>query len=98
MYDISKYIRVDYDEEGYKPEIHTSSHFHLSYIQNDLRLPISSKIYPEEFLFIVLKYIYCSTDSRNKNLRINSKKISTLTNDELKLFYIKNGSEEINDL
>jgi len=65
----SDYIRLDFDETGYKPIIHETHHLHKGLFQKntdteneypryEIRFPCSSIIFPDDFLYFVLKYIY----------------------------------------
>lgn len=61
----NNYIRVDYDSTGKRDIVHTNVHmhygiFHTEYKNecNELRIPLEGELYPNEFIYIILKYIY----------------------------------------
>lgn len=65
VHEISKYyMRVDYDLTGKQPILHTDVHLHIGlHDRNDedikeLRIPLESIMYPNEFLYIIFKYYY----------------------------------------
>ena len=55
---VSKYLRIDYEEQGRTEFCHSLIHMHLGPGRESLRMPVDSVIYPEDFMFFVLKYIY----------------------------------------
>lgn len=55
---LSKYIRIDYDKEGYKEIIHPKIHMHNNLERDGLRIPLDNIVYPSEFLFLILRYYY----------------------------------------
>ena len=55
-----------------------------------LRFPIYSKVYPEEFLYFILKYVYESDDIKLEKLNIHDKKSIQLSELEMRRFYINN--------
>ena len=63
-------------------------HYGLS--PNKLRFPIYSKVYPEEFLYFILKYVYESNDIKLEKLNIHEKKSIQLSELEMRRFYINN--------
>lgn len=87
---LEKYIRIDYDLEGKKEFIHTNVHLHYGLTNNKMRIPIYSKIYPEEFVYFILKYVYESDDTRLEKLNLKENKIIELSEIELKRFYLNN--------
>lgn len=61
----NNYIRIDYNSLGKKDIIHTDVHMHYGIFFEEkkreiaeLRIPFEGVIYPNEFMYIVLKYIY----------------------------------------
>lgn len=59
------YIRIDFEEEGYKEILHTKNHFHYrisendeSILRKDMRIPLYQILYPLDFIYIICKYIY----------------------------------------
>lgn len=90
MEKMEKYIRIDYDVKGKKEIIHTSVHMHYGINSNKLRFPICSKVYPEEFLYFILKYVYESDDVNLEKLNLHEKKCVQLSDLERKKIYINN--------
>lgn len=87
---MERYIRIDYDVDGKKEIIHTNVHMHYGISPNKLRFPIYSKVYPEEFLYFILKYVYESDDIKLEKLNIHDKKSIQLSELEMRRFYINN--------
>lgn len=87
---LEKYIRIDYSLEGKKDYVHTNVHLHYGYTDNKLRFPLYSKVYPEEFLYFILKYVYLSDDDRLENLNLGENKNIELSDLELKRFFLNN--------
>lgn len=61
----NNYLRIDYDSKGKKDIVHTDVHmhygiFHTEYEKDysELRIPFEGVLYPYEFIYIILKYIY----------------------------------------
>lgn len=55
---ISKYLRFDYDPSAHKVIEHTSCHLHIGLEKNGFRIPVETKLYPFDIVYIILKYIY----------------------------------------
>lgn len=62
---LNNYLRMDYHLEGKKEIIHTDSHLHFGLYpseeelnNSELRIPMEGVIFPYEFMYIVLKYLY----------------------------------------
>lgn len=87
---LEKYIRIDYDLEGKKEVVHTTVHLHYGINSDKLRLPVYSKVYPEEFVYFILKYVYESDDDNLEKLDLNVSKNIELSELELKRFYLNN--------
>lgn len=71
--DCSYYFRADYEPELFQEVVHSNSHFHFGlHTQNEnrkeFRLPIKTKIYPFDFVYIILKHIYEADDSELNSL------------------------------
>ena len=60
---ISKYLRIDFDDLGYAEYHHSKVHMHIGLRDNDFRLPVYGIIYPNEFIYFILKYVYKDVDS-----------------------------------
>lgn len=87
---LEKYIRIDYDLEGKKEFVHTTVHLHYGLTHDKMRLPIYSKVYPEEFIYFILKYVYESDDDNLEDFNLNKNKNAELSEKELKRFYLSN--------
>ena len=79
---LSKYLRVDFTEEGFSEYHHSKVHFHLGIFNNDLRITSQCILYPNEFLYIILKYYYKDDSDFTNNLLIISNKACHLTENE----------------
>lgn len=55
---VSQYIRIDFEEQGRSDYFHSLIHLHMGPGRDSLRIPIDSVIYPDDFMFFVLNYIY----------------------------------------
>lgn len=55
---VSQYLRIDYEEQGRKEFCHSLIHLHMGPGRDSLRIPVDSVIYPNDFMFFVLNYIY----------------------------------------
>lgn len=55
---ISNYIRIDYDTLGQKKYYHTPVHFHAGVFDYSFRLPFETALFPNDFLYLIFKYIY----------------------------------------
>lgn len=55
---VSQYMRIDYEEQGRKEFCHSLIHLHVGPGRNSLRIPVDAVIYPYDFMFFVLNYIY----------------------------------------
>ncbi len=88
---IRNYVRVDFDEVGYKEYIHSRIHAHFGTEKsNEIRIPVEHVVLPYEFLFFVLKYIYRIDDNELSSLQCDHRRESKLTNNErskLKLLF-----------
>ncbi len=86
---LSKYLRVDFGEEGYKEFYHSICHVHFSLIKDALRIPCETWFSPMEFLMFIMTNIYhCPIDIE---YRFKNK---TLTDNELMKFYLRIGNEK----
>ncbi|WP_144596711.1 DUF2290 domain-containing protein [Bacillus cereus] len=61
----NNYLRIDYDKTGKKNIIHTDVHmhfgiFHTEYEKeySELRIPLEGILYPNEFIYLIFKYMY----------------------------------------
>ena len=80
---IRNYVRVDFDEVGYKEYIHSLIHAHFGAEKNnEIRVPVEHVVLPYEFLFFVLKYIYGVDDDELKILHFHHGRQSKLTGNE----------------
>lgn len=91
---ISNYIRIDFDDLGRKSYYHALVHMHIGVFEYSIRFPLESAVYPNEFLFLIFKYIYHLEDDCLKKIASSYDKDVKLTADELTRFRIRYG--EIN--
>lgn len=61
----NNYLRIDYDKTGKKDIVHTDVHlhfgiFHTEYEQeySEFRIPLEGIFYPNEFIYLIFKYVY----------------------------------------
>lgn len=80
---ISRYLRADYDKTGYKSIVHTLVHLHIGIYDTKFRIPIVHYLSPYDFLYIVLKYIYHSSQDIVDKLLTNKPKEYLLSNEEM---------------
>lgn len=78
----SKYIRIDYKPEDHKEIVHTKCHLHIGIDNNNFRIPVSTIIYPKEFVYFILKYIYHEDSEFTKLIKLNNEKDILLTKNE----------------
>ena len=89
------YLRIDYDPNSYRENIHTKIHMHTSLNKKDLRIPVNKIILPSEFLYFVLKNIYGKSDiSTFKEKMIENigtyERETLLSQDEKASFFLSN--------
>lgn len=86
---LSKYIRIDFDNEGYKKITHPKIHLHNNLERDGLRIPLNTIIYPSEFVYLILRYYY-DYDWVNLYKRLSgfTKGKEMLDDEEKKLFYL----------
>ena len=104
---VYKYIRIDYDTNGYQEMIHTLVHMHIGLVkeyqdddaENDdirdyeFRIPIYGVVYPYDFIYLILKYIYKeNTTYIERLLNDNVGRNCTLRQEELEKWYFILGS------
>lgn len=87
---LSKYIRIDYDNEGYKTMVHPKIHLHNNLERDGLRIPLNNIVYPSEFVYLILRYYYdFDWTILKKNLIYYQDKKEFLTDEEKSLFFLK---------
>ncbi len=79
----SKYIRIDYEPDDHKEIIHTKCHLHIGIDKNNFRIPVSTIIYPIEFIYFILKYIYHEDSKFIELITLHNEKESILTDNEI---------------
>lgn len=90
----NRYIRVDYEELGHIDFHHPFSHLHFTINKNEVRLPFDHVVTPNEFLYILLVYVYHLDDKEIKLLDLKSKiSLQVLSKEELKKLHIAFGSD-----
>ena len=85
---LSKYLRVDYSPDDYVEIIHSKCHMHIGIDKNDFRIPVQTIIYPKEFIFFILKYIYKEQSEFSNLIKLNNQKenlLSAVENNLLRL-------------
>ena len=80
---LSKYIRIDYAPNDYKEIIHTKCHLHIGIDKNEFRIPVQTIIYPKEFIYFILKYIYHEDSKFTSLISLNNEKEILLTDKEI---------------
>ena len=57
---LSKIIRIDYEQQGYKPNVHSYTHMHHGKFSS-YRFTVENIVYPLEFIAYIMKtnYDYC---------------------------------------
>lgn len=91
---LSSYIRIDYDNVGKQLYYHSTVHMHIGVFDNGLRLPLQHAVYPNEFLFLIFKYIYQIEDGKLGKLENEYSKECLLSELELSKFKISYGNKE----
>ena len=94
--DVENYLRIDFDMQGYKKILHEKQHLHIGinvkskkHDRNIIRFPIAEKIYPWDFIWLVLKLIYHMEDSYDKSFGENKGKNDNLINVEEQILHLK---------
>lgn len=71
--DVENYVRIDLDEKGYEKIVHEKQHLHLGLNFNTknnerhkIRLPIGEKLYPFDFIYLILKFVYNMSEKYSK--------------------------------
>ena len=70
---ISKYLRFDYDPTAHKDIEHTSCHLHIGLEKNGFRIPVETKLYPLDIVYIILKYIYKENSKFSELIKLEEK-------------------------
>lgn len=78
----AKYIRIDYDQNGYEKVVHTQIHLHTSIYSTGFRIPVAHYISPKDFLYIVLKYVYHSEEAIVDKLIVKRNRTHILASEE----------------
>ncbi|HFI0084504.1 TPA: DUF2290 domain-containing protein [Streptococcus suis] len=95
------YIRLDFDEQGYEEIIHEIQHVHfgvsfdyLGYKEEqsrkEKRLPVSEIIYPWDFIYLILKFVYHMDKSYDDIFRkfvVDRRELIKVENQILRLCY-----------
>lgn len=83
------YIRIDYTSSGYEEYFRSKTHMHVGLSNDKLRIPFFTYLYPNEFIYLILKYMYKNSDE--KLLCISEfnigKRVSTLSSNEIERLY-----------
>lgn len=77
---LSKVIRIDYEQVGYKPNVHSYTHMHQGKF-NSYRFTVENIVYPLEFIAFILRvnYDYSSPKIMNELSKVHR---CTLTDEE----------------
>ncbi|PFU61798.1 hypothetical protein COK90_11550 [Priestia megaterium] len=77
----NNYIRVDYDITGKKDIVHTDVHMHYGIFHTEFekdyfefRIPVEGILYPNEFIYLIFKYLY-NVDDQYVNFLLEDKYI-----------------------
>ena len=81
---VSNYIRIDYGEIGRQDYYHALVHLHIGIFKDSIRLPLQSFLYPNEFLFLIFKYIYHLDDEVLSKLECEIPKQCLMKENEMK--------------
>ncbi|MSB17828.1 DUF2290 domain-containing protein [Finegoldia magna] len=94
--DVENYMRIDFDIQGYEKIFHEKQHLHLglnnksqSNEKNVVRLPVAEKLYPWDFIFLILKLIYHLEDGYDKYFNKHKQEYYNIINVEDQIFHIK---------
>jgi hypothetical protein len=86
------YLRIDFDETGYRKAIHTRNHMHrgIGYRSKDcarkeIRFPFLHLLYPLDFIDIICRYVYHVDESVLEKLTFSDRKRIILESDEQQL-------------
>lgn len=77
------YIRVDFHDD--EKSVHYKTHLHISTNDDDCRIPVSKVVFPNDFLFLILKYFYCDKSNFVNSLKIGKGK--KVLDKNIKLFF-----------
>lgn len=94
--DVQDYIRIDYDECGYKKILHEYQHLHYGLYKSgkeddrkSIRIPIAEKLYPMDFIYLILILIYHIDADSLQILKKYFKESAKLIDIEEQIFHIK---------
>lgn len=90
---LSNYLRVDFDTCGYAEYYHTKVHLHLGLFDNPFRIPLQTYLLPNDFLYLVFKYIYHLDEGILSRIVDTKKKEIKLSEKELDRFFLKYGMD-----
>ena len=90
----AKYIRIDYEQEGYHEIYHTQVHLHSGLYKTNFRIPLAHYCTPKEFIYFIIKYIYHSDCAFVDQLITSRNKTMLLTENEQKAMKIIFGQLE----
>lgn len=86
------YLRIDFDDLGYKKVIHTKNHMHRGInwhgkdcVREEIRFPILHILYPFDFIYIICRYVYHVDEDLLSKLLCNKEKRIILENEEPEL-------------
>jgi hypothetical protein len=91
--ELFKSIRIDYDVTGFKEYHHSKVHIHFGLDSEQIRIPVGYYLYPNEFVFMILKYIYKDSDDSLKSINKfkKGKRVFELLEKEREKFFLTIG-------
>jgi len=94
--ELSRYIRIDYDEKNKIEFTHSLVHTHIGPCKNNIRIPVDHIVTPSEFVYIILKYYYQDDSDIIKKFKVEQIDKEVLTTSEReKLFISFNKKKQI---
>lgn len=90
--EIGKYLRIDFEPNSHRPNIHSSVHIHPNIFRQEIRLSFSTHVYPKDFLYIIMKYFLCDESDEIELLFDTRKRTTTLLKEELNRLNIRFGN------
>lgn len=91
---LSNYLRVDFDTLGKQEYFHTDVHLHVGLFRDSFRIPLKSYLFPNDFVYLVFKYIYHLDEDLLKSLISPSTKKIKLSESELSRVYMCYGIDK----
>lgn len=83
-----QYFRFDYSLGEMDDSFHSPTHMHLFLENENCRIPVDSVIYPFDFLYFILKYLYLDSSKFMETLKKSDNR-KTLVKKEFERFFIR---------